>query len=415
MAYNPTQPKTINGQSVTQVAFRRAICEALAAMPSGGSVADLLPHLGPEWDTASGRKLLNSTLVNMARSNRLARHPSQRGVYTVTHKFTRMGVSAFDYMEKSVVDSIRKRGGFARFSEIADDHNLRACGEDLAEIRRRRARRHAGRDTDDDDLTINDVSGARQMLLKVLATSLLVRQDFFTRNRDGDATTDGWFSLPMDELNRMTLRGRFAGIIVKATHQDLGLPGSYFDERDSLFSRVGDVYRTAREARGISLIQMADRKHVAGALMDLARVPAVNRDKRSFYAGVTRANEHEMRAAGASLDEIAAYRDSRDADRDGSEARAEMLRFFEEGFGEPGHPGPNLHINAPVSFYEALAAELGIDPVAASRGVLQIDTRGDRIHIERPKADRDRLVALDLARERRREGLDDRGTFHGHA
>lgn len=387
MPYQQKLDKTIHGRPVTQVQFRRAICEALAEMQGGGAVHDLLPFLGPEWDTPERRKLVSKTLINLARSKVIQRDVHQRGTYTVTPAFGRKGVSVADQHEQSILDSIRRRGGFARFSEIMDDHGLRAHGEDLAELRRRRLRRQAGRDTVDDDMSVYDVSGARQGLLKVLATSELIRQDFITINRYGIATTDGYYSLPLDELNKMTLRGRFAGIIAKATHQDLGLPGSYFAARDAHFSRVGDVYRTAREARGWSVLDMSLKKRVGAALRELARNPVVNRDNRDRYAGVTRVTEEQMQEDGSNQEEIRAYRDRRENERDEARGLADMLESFEAG-GASLH-GPNLHLNAQVSFYEALASELGIDPVAATRGYLQIDTRGDRIHVGRPQADLD--------------------------
>jgi hypothetical protein len=51
----------------------------------------------------------------------------------------------------------------------------------------------------------------------------------------------------------------------------------------------------------------------------------------------------------------------------------------------------------------ALAADLGIDPVCASRGVLQVDTRGARIRIERPQPTWETLGARDAKRDRELE------------
>ena len=79
-----------------------------------------------------------------------------------------------------------------------------------------------------------------------------------------------------------------------------------------------------------------------------------------------------------------------------------LLERFEEA--EPGY-GVNIHCCAPVSFYEVLAAEMGIDPVMASRGVLILDLRGEKMRPRVAQADAERLGQLDAYRERMAERL----------
>ncbi|WP_312084042.1 hypothetical protein [Brevundimonas sp.] len=396
--------KTIHGKVVTHDAFKRTIVEAITKMQDGAaSMADLLPVVGPEWDTAAGRKLLGKTLVNMASGGPLRRSPDTPGIYTVSPGFKRRGVSVADQIEQSVVDSIRKRGGFAKFAEIMDDHGLRPHGDDLKELRAIRTRSHFGTEKPSDawdrPFDVQNTTGYHQ-IRHVLSTSEKVRQDFVFTGASGP-TTGGWYNLPMDELNQMVLPGQFAGLIVRATHEDLQLRGSYMVERDNLFSRVGAVFNAARRARRWSREEFVGRKRIAAALLDLAQNPAIARENTSYFQAATESEAEKMVEANAAKADIAAYRETRRQQRGGVEMLVNMLERFEEG-GE-GLVGVNMHMCASVSFYKALASELGIDPVGASRGFLQLDPRDARVTVQRPQADMDRLVQIEVFRQRQRE------------
>ena len=421
MSRYPILEKTIHGTKVSQDDFKRAICEALAGMDGGaGKVRDLIPFVGTEWDAPEGRKLLGLTLANMARRGTLKHDPVKRGVYAIAPRFTRIGVSVRDQNEKSIVESIRKRGGFARFSEIMDDFGLRFHGPELQEWRARLTRKHYRKEQDEDFIsTVYDprnTTGYHQ-LREILAHSQIIRQDYPFVNETGQTTSGGWYNLPLDELNQMTLRGRFASIIARSTHAELNLRGTYIDERDDHFTRVGSVYNAAR-TRQFTSEEFVSRQPVADALLALARDPVIARENNSFYQGETRMRVDEMIASGASKASIDAYREGRRNSRKSVQAMIDiaarhsgrrdssdairvlvgMLERFENGGGI--FVGTNLHLRAPVSFYEALAKELGIDPVGASRGFLQPDTRGERVRLHRPQADWERLGELDAERGR---------------
>lgn len=385
MAQAPALTKTLKGVPVSAAAFRRAIVDALGQMEDGaGSMPDLIPFLGPEWDTKEGRLLVSKTLVNMADGGKLKRDPEHRGLYRVSGNVVRKGggVSVYDQQERSIEDTLRKLGGFATWAQIMEDHDLRPHGEERAELRALRFRTFMKNNQPGDSAsTAYDpyrTTGYQQMN-HVLATSQRIRQDYPSKNRKG-----GWmckyYNLPLDQLNAMTLRGGVHAIMIKATHEELRLEGrTAIEERDLMFSCVAHVFTTARKARGLTLLDLASRKSVYAALLELARHPDVDRDNRSLYREETRKTVVDMRAAGAAQEEVDDFRERREDTCKRTRAMADMLGRFEDG--GDGY-GPNLHLNAPVRLYEALAAELGIDSVSASRGVLQIDTRGDRIRIE---------------------------------
>lgn len=397
-----TLDKTIHGVAVSQNTFKRAIAEALQEMPDGGGALDVLHAVGPEWDTPEGRKVLSQTVINMWKAGVLKRVEGQRGTYTVAGGFHRKGLGASDQIERSVVDSIRKRGGFARFSEIMDDHGLRAHGDELKEARARLTRKQFGQDTPEDHgLTtaydVRNTTGYHQ-IMTVLERSDLIRQDLLMR---------GWYNLGQDELNKMTLRGLYGGYMVMTTVRELGgNEKQQFAARDAFFAQVGSVYNEARNALkssgrpGFSRKEFIRRPKVAAALYSLMQEKDVARELNDWYAGETTAKIDEMKAAGATPQQIADFREDRRNSREGNQVLFDLLERFEEA--EPGY-GVNIHCCAPVSFYEVLAAEMGIDPVMASRGVLILDLRGEKMRPRVAQADAERLGQLDAFRERMAE------------
>lgn len=412
MALNEILDKTLFGVSVTQTAFKRAICEALEGMTDGsGKVQDLIAFVGPEWDTAHGRKILAKTLINLAGAGVLKRDPDHRGVYMVSNRFKRSGVSVFDQMEQSILDSIRKRGGMARARDILDDHGLRQHGDELREVKERANRSQHGTEEDEDSMsTVYDVRKTTEFaqMSKVMSESTLIRQDCLRL---------GWYNLPIDELNGMTLRGEFAAYMIQATYEEFKKPNRAFTERDDFFTRVGGVYNEARRLKGWTMLEFSRRPKVHAALLSLSTHSKVKSLLDRFYSETTAGKVKEMVAAGATPSEVTAYREDRRNSREGHQFIIDILERFERG-GDPLEEGlepagVNIHLNTPVSFYEALASELEIDPVMASRGILMLDFRGDKVRPANHGANFERRLDVQEARARRAAGEDDRGSTHG--
>lgn len=392
-ASNPTLEKTIHGVPVTQNAFKRAIAEALYDMEGGGSAADLLPTLGPEWEDRRGRDLLAKTLSNMASSGVLKRVEGQRGTFTVGGGFKRKGLGAADQIEQSILDSMRKRGGFATFAEIMDDHGLRPAGEDFVEARRAATRRRWGT-AESSDFTFRshydprDTTGYAQ-IKKLLRDSPVIRQDLLKV---------GLYNLPQDELNTLTLRGYFGGLMAKMTAAELGASEKRQNQaRDDFFVQVGATYNAARTTLGIKREDFVRKAKVAAALYSLMQQKAIKRETHDWFAGETQARVDEMLRKGATPEEVADFREDRRNSREGLSLLLDLLDRFESP--EPGC-GVNIHCWAPVSFYEALADVLGIDPVMASRGVLVLNFRGEKLRPNREAPDPGRMAEIEMQRER---------------
>ncbi|USN15148.1 hypothetical protein KIKIMORA_00010 [Brevundimonas phage vB_BpoS-Kikimora] len=368
-----TTPKTIKGKLVGQDDFKIAIVEAVQ-LQGQASMNSLISTIGMEWDTKEKRKILGQTLFNMAKRGTLRRVEGERGLFEVSPGYHRRGVSVFHANEEGVLDVLRSLGGFARFSEIMDAYGLRARGKDVNAIRARRQRARDDRETDADlrdlhtDVSPNDTS-EYQAILRVLVNSKKVRQDYLLR---------GWYNLPIDEIRNLPLRGRFAGLVIKATQLDFGVKRGWMDERDEFFTRVGSVVQAARRARGDGFRDLRDFVRipkVAAALLDLSRRPRIARELSSWYSAETAAHIEEMKAQGASPEDVGAYRRQREDDELGEQYLVDLMKRFEAG-GE-GMYGVNTHLNAPLSFYTAIAEALSICPVAMSRGLLEVPSLSD--------------------------------------
>ncbi|UTC28692.1 hypothetical protein MARCHEWKA_01790 [Brevundimonas phage vB_BpoS-Marchewka] len=386
--------KTLHGKPVTQNVFKRAIADALSRMEEGGGALDVLPFLGEEWDTPAGRKVVSQTLINMWKSGALTRIEGRRGAYTVSGGFHRKGLGMADQIEQSILDSIRKRGGFATFAEIMDDHGLRPAGEDFTQVRKQATRRRYGTDTAEDNALRTaydprDTTGYAQ-IKKLLRESEVIRQDLLRI---------GLYNLPQDELNQMTLRGYFGGLMVKMTVAELG--GNEKKQsaaRDDFFVQVGAVYNAARRSMGIKREDFVRKPKVAAALYALMQQQAIKRETHDWFAGETQAKVDAMLEQGATTDQVADFREDRRNSREGLSLLLDLLDRFESP--EIGC-GINIHCWAPVSFYETLARELGIDPVMASRGVLMLDFRGEKLRPNRETPDAMRMSEIEAYREAR--------------
>lgn len=368
-----TTPKTVKGKPVDQDEFKLAIVKAMQ-LQGQASMNSLIRDIGLEWDTKENRKILGQTLFNMAKRGTIVRVEGERGLFEVAPSFHRRGVSTFHANEEGVLDVLRSLGGFARFSEIMDAYGLRARGKDVNAVRQRRKRAREDRETMADltdlhtEVSPNDTS-EYQALLRVLVRSKKVRQDYLL---------PGWYNLPVDEIRNLPLRGRFAGLIIKATQLDFGVKRGWMDERDEHFTRVGSVVQAARRARGEGFRDLRDFVRipkVAAALLDLSRRPRVSRELDSWYSAETAARIDEMKAQGVSPEEIGAFRQKRDEEKLGDQYLVDLMERFEAG-GEEMY-GVNAHLNAPVSFYEAIAEALSICPVAMSRGLLEVPSLSD--------------------------------------
>ena len=125
-------------------------------------------------------------------------------------------------------------------------------------------------------------------------------------------------------------------------------------------------------------------------------LPAIERETNDWFAGETQARVDEMLRNGATTTQVADFREDRRSSRQGLSLMLDLLDRFEDP--APGC-GVNIHCWAPVSFYEALAGELGIDPVMASRGVLMLNFRGEKLRPSRDTADAMRLAEIEMYRE----------------
>lgn len=366
-------PKTVKGVPVNQDEFKVAVVESIQRQGQA-SMNTLLVDLGREWDTKEGRKSLGQTLFNMAKRGTIRRVADARGMFEVAPGYHRRGVSTFHANEEGVLDVLRSLGGFARFSEIMDAYGLRARGKDVNAVRQRRKRAREDRETMADltdlhtEVAPSDTS-EYQAIARVLANSKKVRQDYLLR---------GWYNLPIEEIRNLPLRGRFAGLIIKATQLDFGVKRGWMDERDEHFTRVGSVVQAARWARGEGFRDLRDFVRipkVSAALLDLSRRPRVSRELDSWYSAETAAQIDEMKAQGVGPEAIGAFRQQRDDEKLGDQYLVDLMTRFEAG-GE-GMFGVNVHLNAPLSFYTAIAEALSICPVAMTRGLLEVPSLSD--------------------------------------
>jgi hypothetical protein len=338
----PITPKTIHGKPVPQDEYLRVIATTLKAL-GGGKAADLLPALGPEWDTPDQRQALATTLANMANRGTIQRDPAVRGRFTVGAAFERRGVSIFDEFESGVLDVIRKKGGVCRWRDIADAYGVRTYKVNREE-------------------TMNDSTYRR--LTDVLARSTRIRQDFLKR---------GVYNLPWDELQTMPLMGRLAhlGIRIAVTdamrkHPDGYTPREADDiveaEQRRFYARVGGQFEMLRKTAGMTAVDVISQSPIKAAMLMIKRTghQEVARARTDWFDYATIA-EREMRAAGAPQSEISAYMAEQTEMVDRAIPRILYRRF------ELGKLGAHMH--APAQLYTAFAEMFDVCPVLLSRGV----------------------------------------------
>lgn len=366
--------KTLHGKPVTNHEFKLAIVDAFERY-SAMNVASLVSVVGPEWDTVAGKRLLTSTLINMANRGAIRRVADSRGMYELSPGFARRGVSAFHQNEDAILDVIRENGGFARFSQIMEAFGCRPSGSDLRRLMMLRQRADRGELTEDDLRGAHALEDARDSseyrgLVTTMAKSTRIRQDFLLK---------GWYNLPITELRNIPLKGRFLSLIVKATHLDLGPTRfTWMQARDDYFSRVGAVVNEARLRRKLTIEELVAIPKVQAALLQLSTVSAVRAELDQWYVAETNHRAGQLADSGTDVDVIGRYRTERAAkQREGSWVLPELITRFEAG-GEELY-GVNVHLNAPTSFYVALAEALEICPVAMSRGMLQMPTPEERL------------------------------------
>lgn len=361
--------KSIHGQPVSQTEFLKAIARAINKHPDGARLADILPDLGPEWDTPERKKLLATTLANMLNRGTIAQVDDERGLYCLSNFARRNGVNDFDSVEQSILAVIREHGGFCRFRDIMIAHNLNPVGEDADIVR---------------------IDPAYKRVLDVISRSQLIRQD---------AAERGVYNLPWPEVANLPLLGRWAALLLKTTweeNRERDENNDYVDRdrtswwkwRDNHYFNVGQAAKLLREAKGWSVDDLLAKKKVYAALAELERkAPVEVNIIRQDVFDRTSVKVAEMKEAGASQDEIDAFKEARLA-----ELNHRQLEWLYKRF-ERGSTGAHYH--APLVLYNALAEAYGACPAALSRGVPSFLPYADRIRPERT-----RRHAIDIDEER---------------
>lgn len=352
----PTVEKTIHGKLVTQTVFLNAILALIQNFPDGARAGDIIGDLGEEWMAPDRKRLLASTLINMAKRGTLVQVENEKGLYRATNFARRNGVNNFDGVEKSILSVIREHGGFCRYKDILVAHDVNPVGEEKWRV------------SDPIYSRINDV----------IRKSELIRQDAGER---------GVYNLPWDECLTLPLRGYYAALLVKTTWEENRKPGDTADDRktgwralrDSLFYNVGLAFRQLRELRGWSVDDLLAHKPVYAAMAELQRrAPNEIAIIRQDVFDRTSVTVEEMRAAGASQEEVEAYREARV-----EELNRRQLEWLYKRF-ERGELGAHYH--APLAFYTSIAALYDVCPASLSRGVITFKPYDDvRIRPERTR------------------------------
>lgn len=332
-------PKTIHGTSVTQQEFLNTLVEALSAM-GGGGVGDLIPTLGPEWETREGKQRLAQTLCNLVKRGTLRNLDGQRGVYEVTVYGKRAGVSVFDRQEKDILDVIRSHGGFCHLRDILEAFGVRPVGPDRQDIQ-------------------NDTLYTR--LQQVIRRSTVIRQDHIER---------GVYNLPWDQTHALPLRGEWAAMLIKHGWAMARGAGNEQDnvedwrgERDAFFQVVGCAFKALREARGLSAEEFAEEVSIRPVLYELIkRAPKEIANITGDWTARTEAQRLGMIEAGATDAEVFDFVTEDSAQMEPSLPRCIYSRF------EKGIVGAHFH--APLSLYVKIADFFNVCPASLSRGLI---------------------------------------------
>jgi hypothetical protein len=349
--------KTIHGKPVAHHIFVSAIFAAIEEFPEGAKTADVIVALGPEWDNAPGKKYISTMLINLFNRGVIERI-DEKGAYVSTQFGRRGGVNKFVSDEKSILQAIRAEGGFCQFRDIMEAHDVRPHGSDTKDY-------------------INHP--VYQRIVKVIRESELIRQDTLKR---------GVYNLPWSETLSLPLRGRYAALLIEAQWEELRgkTPTDQMEKpvnswrklRDSFFANVGETFKMARRAKGVSAATMLEDTKVWAAMAKFVRVAprecAVIRQDWFDHTGV---EVDRKREAGATFEEIEAYRAERD-----EELRIRMAEWLYKRF-ERGSLG--AHVHAPLIFYTAVADYLECCPASLSRGMIAMQPYAVRL---RPQSTR---------------------------
>ena len=381
----PVVEKTIQGKPIAHHLFLSAILDQ-GKHPNGTRVCDLVEAFGPEWNSAAGKKYLATALSNLANRGVIRRDAEERGRYHTTNQGKRNGATKFDADEKSILAVLRQHGGFARFRDIAEAHDVRPHGPDA-------------RDT--------YIHPVYQRIVNVLRASTIIRNDTLVR---------GLYNLPWDELATYPLRGKYAALLIKEMWEEVrrdhgaGDPRpieemhphvqSWRFVRDNYFSCVGEAFKLLRMTKGVTIPQMMDDLKVRSALSEFQRVaPMEVQVIRQDWSDRSFLKVEEMKAAGASPGDILDYREERER-----ELITKLPEWLYKRF-ERGSLG--AHVNAPLSFYIAVAEYFDCCPASLSRGLTVLKPWDERTRVgtvRRPAIEialheADNEVALERNRE----------------
>ena len=181
-----------------------------------------------------------------------------------------------------------------------------------------------------------------------------VRRDF-SNNADGDygwhhgmmfGGSDGIYNLPQSELAKCVLRGKW--VLPVMVHDDPRLEHlsgqDQRDLRDLFFIRVGTAFRRAREAAGLSIADVLADADVSAAIKNDWDVEY---ERSLIWSEAQVAKDRWQERLLWRFEKFA----GRNTDYAGSKFRS-----------------VGGHLTAPASFYRAVAAKLGVDAAALSRG-----------------------------------------------
>lgn len=356
----PVKEKTIHGEPCTHQHFMNTVGETIASMEGGGRAADLIPTLGPEWDTAGGHKIISQTLINLCSRNKLKRVEGERGLYVVSNHYRRTGVNQFDEDEKAILRIIRNHGGFCQWSDILEVMGVRPHGSKQDRL----------------DAMADPVY---KRVYNTILKSDRIRQDITTQK-----IGTGVYNLPWEELNNLPMIGYYASLYIHYTYNavlraNTGIetgPHDWYDEQELFFEQVGAAFKRLRDIRKLSLETLLEDKAIRAALMRFQQVAdrplAVIRGEWKDKVDL----EVERLKAAAEINDGRTAHVRREEARAKCEAYTEEQRLlFNTKCGqwlyrkfENGDVG--AHCNAPLILYMAVANHFEVCPAALSRGAI---------------------------------------------
>lgn len=389
MPAHPTRDKTIHGEPVAHRVFLNTIADAISEMPNGGRAGDLIPVLGPEWDTVEARRLINQSLVNLTNANKLRRVEGERGLYVVSSHWRRTGTNRFDELEKTLLRVIAARGGFARWHEIMEDCDCAVKGsKEQREI---------------------IVAGTLyRQINDILSRSTRIRKDITSR-----AIGHGIYNVPWDEMSRLPIIGRYANRYLwyttlsiwqqfKSTATETFDKDEWRQERDKFFNNVGWAFMRLRNLANLEVEDVVEQRTIKAALLKMQTSrEKPNRDLVRRLEEQIRAEidvEIEaLRADGITAEvqeKVAVLKEQRD-ERMRKGLPTKLYEHFEAG-------DLGAHCSAPLDLYTSVATFYEVCPAALSRGAILLLPDADKLHRDNYRRYRSVLEEVDaeLANER---------------